>query len=290
MPELISKNILIISREQALIDALASIITGVNFQYEVSHDVPSIANSLMQSSYDLILLDMNITDVGGFPVLEEIRTKFEKKHLLTPVIIASEGGDLVEIGNALKFGIKDYFIKSTFSPMQIQQKIIKHTGGTISEASITKTFVPISNIVDTEKKESPAVYDMSKIKVLIVEDDKFLRDLAVQKLTREGIAVVTAVDGEQGVMMAEKELPNIILLDILLPGIDGFEVLRRIRANDLLARTTIAMLSNFGQREDIEKAIAAGADQFFIKANYTLDEIVEEIKKISAHPRVASLP
>ncbi|OGZ04965.1 MAG: hypothetical protein A2845_04325 [Candidatus Lloydbacteria bacterium RIFCSPHIGHO2_01_FULL_49_22] len=122
------------------------------------------------------------------------------------------------------------------------------------------------------------------MKVLVIEDDKFLRDLALQKIAKEGFNVVAAVDGEQGVEFAEKEIPDIILLDILLPGIDGFEVLSRVRANPALAQTKVSMLSNFGQREDIEKALKGGADQFMVKANYTLDEIVAEVKKMVVTP------
>jgi len=121
--------------------------------------------------------------------------------------------------------------------------------------------------------------------VLIIEDDQFLRDLATQKLRKEQLDVDSAMDGEQGIAIAEAKIPDVILLDILLPGIDGYEVLKHVRANPVFQKTSIAMLSNFGQREDIEKALKAGADQFFVKANYTLDEIVEGVKKMLATPR-----
>jgi len=285
MAEISTKNILIISREQKLIEALSSIVLGAGYYVSTAYDVDTISNALLQQNPNLIILDMTVTDVGGFPILEEIRTKYDKKFIETPIIIASESGDLVEISDALKLGIKDYFIKSTFSPEQILQKVKKSMGEAI-ESVPAPTFIPISSISNLPENETKSVQDLSKIKVLVVEDDKFLRDLATQKLAREGIVVISAIDGEQGITLAEKELPNIILLDILLPGIDGFEVLRRIRMNPALIKTSVVMLSNFGQREDIEKAIGAGADQFFIKANYTLDEIVEEIKKISMHPRI----
>lgn len=121
----------------------------------------------------------------------------------------------------------------------------------------------------------------------MVEDDKFLRDLAAQKMVKENLDVTTAMDGEQGLSLAEKSIPNIILLDILLPGIDGYEVLRRIRLNPALANTHVAMLSNFGQREDVERALKGGADHFLVKANYTLDEVVQEVKRIVAKPRIS---
>ncbi|MDP3982260.1 MAG: response regulator, partial [bacterium] len=68
-------------------------------------------------------------------------------------------------------------------------------------------------------------------KILIVEDDKFLRELIVQKLGKEGYDLVEAIDGEDGVAQAKKEVPDLILLDLILPGIDGFEALTQIKAD-----------------------------------------------------------
>lgn len=287
MSEISPKNVLIISQEQGLSEALLSIVLGAGYQAIIAHDTEKISLALSAQNPDLIILDIGISEVGGFPILEEIRTKYKDKFAQTPIIICSENGDLVEISTALKLGISDYFVKSTFSPENIRIKIMKCLGVDI-EVKSAKPFVPISRMAEPILTTVPTPEQaptLSEIRVLIIEDDKFLRDLATQKLSREGIVVLSAIDGEAGILVAEKELPNIILLDILLPGIDGFEVLRRIRANPIFNSTSIAMLSNFGQREDIEKAIAAGADQFLIKANYTLNEIVDEVKKISMHPR-----
>lgn len=124
-----------------------------------------------------------------------------------------------------------------------------------------------------------------KTKILVIEDDKFLRELAIQKLEKDGIDVSAAMDGEQGILLAEKVVPDAVLLDILLPGIDGFEVLKRLRANPVFTNTRVVMLSNFGQKEDIEKAEAAGADKFLIKANFTLDEILAVVQEVLATPK-----
>lgn len=117
------------------------------------------------------------------------------------------------------------------------------------------------------------------IKVLIIEDDKFLQELAAQKFTKEGLHVISAMDGERGAMLAASELPDAVLLDILLPGIDGFEVLKRIRSNPALKKTSIFMLSNYSQPEEQEKATKLGANRFLVKADYTLDQIVDMVKE-----------
>ncbi len=119
--------------------------------------------------------------------------------------------------------------------------------------------------------------DISKQTVLIVEDDEFLRSLTVKRLEKEGYQVEAAVDGESGVAMAESKKPNLVLLDLLLPGLDGFEVLKKIKANADTKNTPVIIFSNLGQKEDIEKAKTLGANDFLIKANFTLDDVVTKI-------------
>ncbi len=116
-----------------------------------------------------------------------------------------------------------------------------------------------------------------KGKILIVEDDEFLRSLTAKRLEREGYGVAVALDGESAITVAEEAKPALVLLDLLLPGIDGYEVLRRIREHATLKTLPVIVFSNLGQREDVEKAQAAGADDFLIKANFTLDDVVEKI-------------
>ena len=118
----------------------------------------------------------------------------------------------------------------------------------------------------------------NKRKILIIEDDKFLRDLISQKLLREGFNVVSAVDGEDGFKKAKEEKPDLVLLDLILPGIDGFEVLSKIREEAGLADLPVIILSNLGQKEDIEKGIQLGAVDYLIKAHFTPQEVIDKIK------------
>ena len=117
-------------------------------------------------------------------------------------------------------------------------------------------------------------------KILVVEDDTFLRELIVQKLDQSGYDIVEAVDGEDGVKQAKAEKPDVILLDIILPGIDGFEVLRQLKEDETLSSIPVLILSNLGQKEDIEKGMKLGAKDFLIKAHFTPGEIIEKIKNI----------
>lgn len=116
-------------------------------------------------------------------------------------------------------------------------------------------------------------------KVLIVEDDSFLRELVVKKLLGENFEVAEGVDGEDGLKKAQEEKGiDIILLDIILPGIQGFDVLAKLKENPKTANIPVIILSNLGQKEDIEKGMKLGATDFMIKAHFTPSEIIEKIK------------
>lgn len=117
-------------------------------------------------------------------------------------------------------------------------------------------------------------------KILIIEDEKDLRFFLTKALKGEGFETLEAFDGEEGIEIAKKEKPDLILLDLLLPGINGYEVLTKLKKDPFLEQIPVIILSNLGQSEEIEKGMKLGAIDYLIKANFTLDEIVERVKKV----------
>ncbi len=115
-------------------------------------------------------------------------------------------------------------------------------------------------------------------KILIVEDDKFLRELITRKLIAENYEIVEAIDGEEGLKKIKEEKPDLVLLDLILPGIDGFEVLSKMKDDPALASIPVIILSNLGQREDVEKGLKLGAVDYLVKAHFTPNEIIEKVK------------
>jgi len=114
--------------------------------------------------------------------------------------------------------------------------------------------------------------------ILVIEDDKFLRELIVQKLIKEGYDTAEAIDGEEGIKKVKEKKPDLVLLDLILPGIDGFEVLKRMKEDPVLAQIPVIILSNLGQKDDVEKGLKLGAVDYLIKAHFTPGEIIEKIK------------
>ena len=117
-------------------------------------------------------------------------------------------------------------------------------------------------------------------KILIIEDDKFLQKVINKKLSKEGYLVVMAIDGEKGLKAVKEEKPDLILLDIILPEMDGFEVLTKIKKDQELSKIPIIILSNLGAKEEIKKGLEAGADDYLIKAHFNPEEIVNRVEAV----------
>jgi len=116
--------------------------------------------------------------------------------------------------------------------------------------------------------------------ILLVEDDIFLVDIYKKKFSEAGFNVDVADDGEMALEKVKEIKPDIVLLDIILPNFDGWEILQKIRADQELKNVKVIMLSNLGQKEEVEKGIAMGATKYLIKAHFTPSEVVKEIENI----------
>lgn len=122
------------------------------------------------------------------------------------------------------------------------------------------------------------------MKILIAEDDMFLGNALRVKLEKDGNVVVLAKDGSLAINELEKEIYNLILLDIVMPEKNGFEVLEAVKLSVKNKKTPVAMISNLGQAEDVEKAKKMGAIDFIVKSNVSLAELSEKIKSLIKPP------
>lgn len=116
--------------------------------------------------------------------------------------------------------------------------------------------------------------------VLIVEDDKYMREVLVAKLAKEGFTVLEAVDGSTGLDMTAKKKPDLVVLDIILPVMNGFDYLEAKAKVAPIASIPVIILSNLGQREDVERGMKLGAKDYLVKAHFTPNDL---IAKVQAH-------
>lgn len=117
-------------------------------------------------------------------------------------------------------------------------------------------------------------------KIVIVEDDKFLGGLVSKKLIDDGCAVNHIENGELAQTAIESEIPDLIFLDLLLPGMSGFDVLAGLKKADNTKNIPVIVLSNLGERDDIRRGLDLGATSFLIKASMTVDSIIDEAARI----------
>ncbi len=121
---------------------------------------------------------------------------------------------------------------------------------------------------------------MTNKKILVVEDEVVLNKALQDFLGSEGFEVLVAFDGEDGVKKASKENPDLILLDIILPKKDGYQVIKEIKSKEKTKDIPIVLLTNLGSIDDVQKALELGATTYLVKADYKMEEVTVKIKEI----------
>lgn len=134
--------------------------------------------------------------------------------------------------------------------------------------------------------------DPSAKKILLVEDEDFIRELYVRQLTKAGFQVKSAVDGTSGLEMLKAETFDLLLLDIMLPGMNGLQVLREFKTQNPSSPMITILLTNLGQEAVIKEGFELGAQAYLIKASYTPDQVVNEVKNalFGSQPAPAPTP
>lgn len=267
------KKVLVIEDDAFLGDVLLEKLKKEEYDAHLSRDGAEGFQKIKELKPDLILLDIILPNLNGYEILEAKQKDPDIEKI--PVIIISNSGQPVEISRALALGVKDYFIKAQFDPEEVMFKVrnfLKQEGETDLNA----------DKANGKKVSSGA---LSGRKIMWVEDDSFLSDIIARKLSSEKCTLMHAKDGETALSLVEEETPDIIILDILLPGMNGFEVLEKLKANTKIKNVPVILLSNLGQESDKEKGKTLGANRFLVKATLTLDEIIGEIQEVLGEPK-----
>lgn len=137
----------------------------------------------------------------------------------------------------------------------------------------------VASRLTPDRTKKPASSTARKT-ILLVEDDTFLAGMYVTKLELEGFRVILASDGEQAVVLAKKEIPQLMLLDIVLPKKSGFDVLKDVQADAATKGIPVILLTNLGQKEDVKKGLQLGATDYLIKAHFMPSEVVAKVKRL----------
>lgn len=257
------EKILILEDEKTLGEILVNKLMQEGYHAEWTLDGESGLKKMREWMPDLVLLDIVMPKKDGYEVLEEMSQDDALKKI--PVIVISNSGQPVEIERILALGAKDYLVKAQFSPEEVLAKMTKYLS--------SRSGAP---------KEAK---DKTGLSILIVEDDPFLSSLAHDHLQKEGYTVRVVPDGSQALAALEREMPSLVLLDLIMPEMGGFEALKKMRENPKTKDVPVIIFSNLGQEQDIEEARRLGARDFLVKAKFTLSEVSEKIEAILGTPK-----
>ena len=253
-------KILIIEQDTFFGDVLSQKLQSAGFETFVVNNGAVAIEQMNLFRPDLIILDMELTTASGVQILKE---KNNDKSIATiPVITISRSGELAEIKASVGLNVKDYLIKAQLNLDELVTKI--------------KTHLP-------KISASKAGGLLIGKTIMWVEDDQFLSDLISRKLSSQGCKLLYAKTGEDGLKILETEKPDVIILDLLLPGIGGFDVLEKIKSDARIKSVPVVILSNYSQNNEEERAKKLGATKFLVKASIVLDDLVKELSEVVSH-------
>lgn len=267
-----AKKIIIIEDDVFLGDVLAQKLKNEGLETMLVRDGGEGLEKIKSFKPDLILLDIILPGKNGYEILEAKQNDPSISDI--PVIIVSNSGQPVEISRALKLGVKDYLVKAQFDPEEVLVKVRTQLKKSDNSSGSVESLEGAMN-----KKPNMDISLEGK-KIVWVEDDQFLNDIIARKFAATKCNFFHASEGEEALRIIGKEMPDIVMLDIILSGMDGFEILRRIKNDPKTKRIPVILLSNLGQASDIEKGKGLGAVRFLIKATITPNEIVDQIKEV----------
>jgi DNA-binding response OmpR family regulator len=254
-------KVLIIEDDQLLGELLKETLKKSQYEVEWAEDGVRGMQQIKEFQPDLILLDIAMPRMDGYEVLSAKAKDATMKDI--PVIIISNSGEPVEISRVLPLGVTDYLVKVQLTPEEVLEKVRSQFARGTPSAPATGG--------------QPATSLLKGRKILWVEDDDFLIGLIARRISKEQSDLITSRKGGDVVALAEKEAPDIIMLDILMPDMDGLEILAHIKANEKTRDIPVIMFSNLDDETKIAECQKLGAAGFFVKAKVDLDEIINEI-------------
>lgn len=260
-------KILLIEDEEFLGDLLCKKLQGREYDVDWVGEGKKGLKKAKMGGYDLIILDMILPKLDGFDILEDLQNSGNN----IPIIIISNSGQPVDIKKAKKMGAIDYLVKSDFGPRDVLAKIRRNFGGPEKDSSGEKRNEGKKNSSKKKKKEDKVI--------LLIEDDEFLSNLITKKIKDYGYNIETAMDGDKGWNAVKKKKPDLVLLDIIMPGMDGFKVLENIKKSKdkEIANIPVLMLTNLGEHKNAEKARKIGAEDYILKATFSTDDILKKV-------------
>ena len=212
----------------------------------------------------LVIIDLVLQGMDGYKVLAEKHT--DKMLSKIPIYLLSTQGEPINMRKVPENSVTDFIVSLKPDPTDIVSRINRFFGHASATVAGDKN----------DAKKAPAAGK----KILWVEDDRLIGTILQKKFVASGFDVTHIPNGEEAFVLLKDMQPDIIILDITLPGMDGFEILQKVRMDQRFKKTPIMILSNLSKTSDFEKAKLLGANKYLVKASSSLDQIVIEVQNL----------
>ena len=253
-----TKLILIAVSDAYLSQSLSEAIKAKGMRSVIVEDGDSALSHMKDMHPDLLVSDIVLPGMDGYDLLAA--KSLDKDITKIPVIVVSNMGLPVDMKRLPSVGIREYFIKTHIDPNEVVAKICE--------------------ILNFNTGDAGSGRSAKTTKILWVEDDRFLSDILSKKFISLGYNLIKADNGSQALKILETETPDVIILDLVMPDLNGFDVLQKVKMQEKFKSTPVIILSNLSSSTDIEKSKKLGAIGFIVKAAVSLDEIVEQVEKV----------
>lgn len=266
---------MIVEDDPMLVEIYEKKLKDSGFEVKVVTTGTAAKDEIIAYQPELILLDIVLPDMDGFEILEAVKKEPEIKNI--PIYIFSNLSAKEDIERAISLGAAGFLTKSSFTPSQLVEevkKILNHPQPVLPAQPAPDQNDKAASGDNVSQKES------NGHKVLIIEDEDIFIEIFGDKLKQEGFEVVAAKNGRWGLKEAEKGGFNCILLDMMMPAMNGYEAIQELRASENTKNTPIIILSNSALDSEVQKALDLGANAYHIKTQVTPGEVAEEVKEL----------
>lgn len=262
------EKILIIESDVNFGQQIADVLTKDGYTTLLIKNGADGVKSIIDTMPHLILLDVVMAGGDGYEILAQKHA--EPLLARIPVFLMSAQNVPINIQRVPQGSVSEFLMAIDVNPAGVLEKINRHFG----HESLS---VPES-ISESIKDPVAATSTSNKKKILWVEDDKLIGTILARKFVSSGLDLFHAKNSEEAMAALKQVIPDIIVLDLLLPGMSGFDILQQVRMDAGLKNVPVLILSNLSKPSDIEKAKILGAQKFLVKAAASLDQIVAEVK------------
>lgn len=258
MPPVSNKEkILIIESDPAFGAELRDFLVKQNYEVTLASDGVSGFKALIDTLPRLVILGASVTGMESYEILE----KKQAEPLLAkiPLFLVSTQMVPINMRRVPVGSVSEYFIELSIDPPKIFEKIQKY---------IVRSAVVVDG----------SVSDPTKKKILWVEDDRLIGSILSKKMLSSGFDLIHAKSGDEALALMKQVVPDVIVLDLVLPNMSGFDILEEAKKDARLSKVPVMILSNLSKQSDIERSKLLGAQKFLVKAAVSLDQIIEEVR------------